>query len=161
MYDDVLTSVCENDEFLRRNHEKSPYAATTVNMKGEVICDDHTDSANLPFGWCRITPFGPFNYRRGGHMVLWDLGIAIEFPPGTTIYIPSALLVHSNLLIGEGEKRYSITSYSGGGLFRWIWNGGQTDEHWEEEATEEEIAQREWFRDTAWDTAMQYFPLWP
>lgn len=50
----------------------------------------------------------------------------IEFPPGSTIIIPSAALRHSNAAIQQGETRYSFTQYTAGGLFRWVDQGYQT-----------------------------------
>ena len=52
----------------------------------------------------------------------------IEFPPGSTILIPSATLRHSNVAIQPGEKRFSITQYTAGGLFRWVDHGFQPSE---------------------------------
>jgi hypothetical protein len=80
---------------------------------------------NLPFGWCAITALGNFDPTLGGHLVLWDLKLVIEFPPGSTILIPSATLRHSNVAIRQGETRYSFTQYTAGGLFRWVDNGFQ------------------------------------
>lgn len=57
--------------------------------------------------------------------MLWDLKLVIEFPPGSTILIPSATLRHSNIGIREGERRYSVTQYAAGGLFRWVDQGFQ------------------------------------
>ncbi|KIK60645.1 hypothetical protein GYMLUDRAFT_244218 [Collybiopsis luxurians FD-317 M1] len=59
----------------------------------------------------------PAQDTKGGELVLWDLGIAIRFPPGSSIIILSAILCHSNLPIQPGEKQYSITQYSAGALF--------------------------------------------
>lgn len=47
----------------------------------------------------------------------------IEFPPGSTILIPSATVRHSNVAIQQGETRYSLTQYAAGGLFRWVEHG--------------------------------------
>ncbi|MDQ1532191.1 MAG: hypothetical protein QOE37_2344 [Microbacteriaceae bacterium] len=49
----------------------------------------------------------------------------IEFPPGSTVLIPSACLYHSNTAIQAGERRYSFTQYTSGGLFRWVDQGFQ------------------------------------
>lgn len=57
--------------------------------------------------------------------MLWDLKVVIEFPPGSTILIPSATLRHSNVGIRKGERRYSVTQYAAGGLFRWVDQGFQ------------------------------------
>lgn len=59
-------------------------------------------------------------------MVLWDLQLVIEFPPGASILIPSAAIYHSNTSINPEERRYSFTQFSAGGLFRWVDNGFRT-----------------------------------
>ncbi|KAJ7583710.1 hypothetical protein C8J56DRAFT_893383 [Mycena floridula] len=61
------------------------------------------------------------------HFVLWDLGLVIEFPPGSSILLMSATLEHSNTLIQPGETRCSLVQYSATGLFRWVENGGASD----------------------------------
>ncbi|KAJ7620521.1 hypothetical protein DFH06DRAFT_1010638, partial [Mycena polygramma] len=38
-----------------------------------------------------------FDPNLGGHLILWDLNLVIRFPPGSSIFIPSALLRHSNV----------------------------------------------------------------
>lgn len=69
---------------------------------------------------------GSFDYTKGGHLILWDLKLVIQFPPGSTVLIPSSVLYHSNAAIQAGERRYSFTQYSAGGLFRWADNGFQS-----------------------------------
>ncbi|KZP23140.1 hypothetical protein FIBSPDRAFT_910314 [Athelia psychrophila] len=83
----------------------SVYPCATVNF-GPVTCTfDHVDPANLPFGLCAVTALGDFDHTRGGHLVLWDLKLIIEFPAGSTALLPSA--------------------YTAGGLFRWVDQGMQ------------------------------------
>jgi hypothetical protein len=53
-------------------------------------------------------------------LVLWDLGLVIEFPPGSTIFIPSASLEHSNASIQKEEQHYSFMQYTAGGTFWWV-----------------------------------------
>lgn len=77
-----------------------------------------------------MTPFGTYDYTKGGHLILWDLKRVIEFPPGSTILFPSAVISHSNVAIGKGETRYLFAQYSAGGLFRWVDQGFQTKEKW-------------------------------
>ena len=77
---------------LRRNFLNSIFTCCTFNFGPHACSFDHTDPANLLFGWCDITALGPFDPIRSGHLVLWDLKIVIEFPPGSTIIIPSATL---------------------------------------------------------------------
>ena len=84
---------------LKRNFLNSIFACCTFNFGPHACSFDPTDPANLPFGWCAITALGPFDPTRGGHLVLWDLKLVIEFPSGSTILIPSATLQHSNVAI--------------------------------------------------------------
>jgi len=111
---------------LKRNFLNSVFACATFNFGPTTCTFDHTDPGNLPFGWCAITALGKFDPTLGGHLVLWDLKLVIEFPPGCTILIPSAALRHSNTAIQQGETRYSFTQYTAGGLFRWVDQGYQT-----------------------------------
>ncbi|KAI5824957.1 hypothetical protein K523DRAFT_314262 [Schizophyllum commune Tattone D] len=113
---------------LRHNYRASVWAATTVNYGPQTVCLPHKDFANLPWGWCPITALGNYDYKRGGHLVLWELRLVIEFPPGSTIVIPSGILTHSNVPVGPDETRYSITQYTAGALIRWIDQGFQTKE---------------------------------
>jgi len=114
----------------------------------------HLDFGNLAWAWCAISAFGNFNPDRGGHLILWDLGLIIRFPPGSTILIPSALLWHSNVKIQAGETRHSFTQYSAGGLFRWEANGFMTDDDFEAIATPEQKKDRAYAAKTRWTDAM-------
>ncbi|KAJ7169311.1 hypothetical protein C8R43DRAFT_876463 [Mycena crocata] len=105
----------------------SVFAACTFNFGPSTVTFPHIDAANLAWGWCSITALGNFNPDLGGHLILWDLNLVIRFPPGSTIMIPSALLRHSNIAIQQGEKRYSFTQFTAGGLFRWVNNGHRSD----------------------------------
>ncbi|RDX40034.1 hypothetical protein OH76DRAFT_1366812 [Lentinus brumalis] len=125
-YYDTLNTILEHDRTLVPNFDRNVFAAATFNLGPEVATVPHTDHMNYVSGWCAIVPFGNFNHHRGGHIVLWDLKLVIEFPPGTLIYIPSALIRHSNTAIGRGETRMSFTQFSAGGLFRWVDCGCQT-----------------------------------
>jgi hypothetical protein len=88
---------------------------------------DHTDFNNVAYGLCGITALGNFDPTLGGHLVLFDLGLVIEFPPGSTVLIPSSVLRHGNTpVVGEGVQRMSFTQYCAGGLFRWVDYGFQT-----------------------------------
>lgn len=114
------------------NYENSVFACATMNLGPQVRCHRHLDSQNLAYGWCAITAFGDFDPTRGGHLILWDLNIAVEFPPGSTILIPSSALVHSNTPIQADETRLSFTQYSAGAIFRWVDNCLLTEKELEE-----------------------------
>jgi hypothetical protein len=94
----------------------------TVNFGPNVITHPHTDPGNLSWGQCDITSCGEFNPDLGGHLVFWDLGLVVRFPPGYTILLPLAILLHSNVKIQPGETWYSVTQYTAGGLLRWVYN---------------------------------------
>ncbi|SJK99854.1 uncharacterized protein ARMOST_03165 [Armillaria ostoyae] len=133
-----------HDATLVMNWANSIFACITFNFGPLMLCFHHMDSGNLPFGWCTITTLGKFNYRRGGHLVLWDLKLVINFPPGSTILIPSAILCHSNTSLTCGERRYSFMQYTLGALFHWVDYSFQSSEsHWASLTTDQ------------WEKAMQ------
>ncbi|KAE9391872.1 hypothetical protein BT96DRAFT_1000930 [Gymnopus androsaceus JB14] len=138
----------------------SVFAGCSFNMGPYTVSWPHTDSHNLAFGWCAITALGSFNPDRGGHLILWDLGLIIRFPPGSTILIPSALLTHSNVPIFQGEVRYSIIQYSSSGLFRWVYNGLMSDKDFEARASPEQKQKHKQERKTWWGNGLRMFSLW-
>lgn len=144
---------------LCRNFPNSAWSSLTVNCGPQTTTDPHVDSANQPTSWCPIAALGPFNAQTGGQLVLPDLKLVIEFPPGCIIFLPSALLVHYNCPIQPGEKRYSITQYTAGGLFRWVANGFQTQEAFLACASISE--QEAWWvnRERRWECGLKFFPV--
>ncbi|KAL0563861.1 hypothetical protein V5O48_018202, partial [Marasmius crinis-equi] len=105
----------------------SIFAAFTVNFGPQTVCLPHRDTKNLAFGWCAITALGNFGYTCGGHLVLWDLKLVIEFPPGYTIFVPSAVVCHLNTKIQPGKEHFSFTMYTAGDIFRWVKHGFQKE----------------------------------
>ncbi|KAF8198665.1 hypothetical protein K438DRAFT_1905975 [Mycena galopus ATCC 62051] len=79
---------------------------------------------------------GNFDPTTGGHLVLWDLKLVVEFPAGALILLPSATIAHSNVPVQAGEERASFTQFSAGGIFRYIDNSFQTVEGLQEEDPE-------------------------
>ncbi|KAJ3772899.1 hypothetical protein FB446DRAFT_642700 [Lentinula raphanica] len=102
------------------NFPNSVFSCCTLNLGPRTTTVEHLDHKNYIYGWCGITALGNFDHTQGGHMVLWDLKLVIELPPGWTILIPSAYLRHSNTTLREGDTRFSFTQYTAGGLFRVI-----------------------------------------
>jgi hypothetical protein len=111
---------------LRRIFNNSVWSAVTFNLGPQTFTFGHRDLLNLLYGLCAITALGDFDPEEGGHIILWDLGIMVEFPPGTSALIPSSWCRHSNSSIGINETRMSITQYTAGGLFRWVEYGYTT-----------------------------------
>ncbi|KAK7434984.1 hypothetical protein VKT23_019889 [Stygiomarasmius scandens] len=127
-YSEHLQNLLNHDSNLERTFPNTVFAAGTFNFGKQTVCCDHIDYANLLFGWCSIWSLGSFNPQKGGHLILWDLKLVIQFPPGSLIFIPSGVCRHSNTRIRSHETRFSFTQFSAGGLFRWVDHGYQTEE---------------------------------
>lgn len=156
-YVDYMDDLKKQYPELKFPFEKSIFPTTTYNLGPRTVSYPHIDFANLAFGWCAITALGSFDYKKGGHLILWDLNLVIEFPPGSTILIPSAILSHSNTTIDEQERRYSVVQYAAGGLFRWVDNGYQTADS----LTAEEKAKRKSINAMQWERALSFFRVFP
>ena len=125
-YWEKLTPLLAKDKTLKKPFPHSTYPAAAFNL-GPCVCTfKHRDHLNCPFGLCAIQALGDFDPTQGGHLILWDLGLYIEFPPGSLILIPSATLLHSNTPVKEHEKRASFTQYCGGNLLHFVDNGFTT-----------------------------------
>ena len=113
--------------YLPRNFEGGVFAAAAFNFGRKAWTYKHRDFLNWPFGWCAITALGEFNPSRSGQLILWELKLVIDFPHGSTILIPSAVITHSNTPVVKGDVRTSFTQYTAGGIFRWVSNGCMTE----------------------------------
>ena len=96
-----------------------PFASFTLNVGDNSVCDAHVDGCNLAGGLCLDSPFGDFDYQRGGHLILHELKLVLEVPPGSIVLFPSAIITHENIPIQEGERRHCITAFTPGSLFQW------------------------------------------
>ena len=130
-YKSELDALYDATPGLVRAFDKAIWPAATFNLGPNTVTYEHRDVANLAFGWCAVTAFGRFNAKLGGHLILWDMNLVIEFPPGSTILIPSAVLRHSNVALQPNDVRMSLTQYCAGGLFRWKEQGYQTSKNFE------------------------------
>ena len=123
-----LEALLEKMPELRRIFHGSAFPTAAFNFGPNVWTYKHRDVMNCPFGWCAIQALGRFDPTKGGHLILWELGLVIEFPPGSLILIPSAMLTHSNTPVAEGDIRASFTQYCPGGLFRFVDYGFRKEE---------------------------------
>ncbi|THU87722.1 hypothetical protein K435DRAFT_821854 [Dendrothele bispora CBS 962.96] len=121
-YGEYMDKVLEHNPSIYFNFPNSIFAAATFNFGPQTVALLHIDHLNYIYGWCSITALGNYEYRNGGHLILWDLKMVIEFPPGWTILIPSLFIRHGNTEIAPGEKRFSFTQYTSGSLFRYVDN---------------------------------------
>lgn len=158
-YAETADALFASDAELERNFENSVFVATAINFSPNSVCGPHADDANRPDGLCAITALGPFNHKKGAQLVLDEAKIVLEFPSGTTAYIPSALVTHHNFPLQKGDKRYSVTQYTGGGIFRWVRNGFKSDKTWYEQASRKDIEKREQENSKRWRRGVSFFPL--
>ncbi|KAJ3845687.1 hypothetical protein EV368DRAFT_53656, partial [Lentinula lateritia] len=94
---------------LMPNFDNSIYSCMTVNFGLQTWTYIHTDSKNDPCLPCAVTSGGKYNWKLGRHMVLWDFGVVLKFPPGTMTLLLSAFLCHSNIPVSKGKTRISVT----------------------------------------------------
>ncbi|KAJ7578895.1 hypothetical protein C8J56DRAFT_796950 [Mycena floridula] len=161
-YADTLSTIISNDKSgsLVRNFANSVFAACTFNLGPYTCTYPHTDHANLAFGWCGVTALGKFDHTKGGHIVLWNLGLYIPLPPGCTIFFPSAILTHSNLGIQPGERRYSFVQYTAGGLFRWVYNGCMRQADFMAKASKSQLAKWHGDKQNRWTFGLGLHTRW-
>ncbi|KAG6818654.1 hypothetical protein H0H93_003147 [Arthromyces matolae] len=148
---------------LRRPYDQSVgvFPCRSFNLGEQSVSYPHKDDANLAQSWCSITPLGLFDATRGGQLILWDLGLVVDFPSGSTILIPSALILHSNAPISLHETRYAIVQYAAAGLFRWVENGFMSEATWLARATKKQIQERLDSQKNRWAEAAKMFTRLP
>jgi hypothetical protein len=122
-YQKNLDELTQRHPWLRRNFVGTPFAAASINFGPKTECCPHRDWGNVSWGECAVTLLGDYNADTGGHLALWDFGIVVRFLPGSTIFLPSALVRHSNTPVAPHERQYSFAQYTSGGLFWWVAHG--------------------------------------
>ncbi|KAJ7715175.1 hypothetical protein DFH07DRAFT_686904, partial [Mycena maculata] len=80
-----------------------------------------------PNTWSILTALGVYGALHGGHIILWDFGLVVSFPAGSSILIPAGIIRYSFVKVREGECRYCLTQWAGAGINRWFENGLRTD----------------------------------
>ncbi|KAF8157348.1 hypothetical protein K438DRAFT_1861737 [Mycena galopus ATCC 62051] len=141
---------------LCRPFAKSVFSCAAFNFGPRVCTFKHRDVCNLPFGWCAIQSMGYFDAKKGGHLVLWDANLVMEFPAGALILLPSATIAHSNVPVQDHEERVSFTQFTAGGLFRFIDNGFQTQDELAA-ADPAEHARLMALKETRWEEGLRLF----
>ncbi|KAJ7868659.1 hypothetical protein B0H13DRAFT_1580198, partial [Mycena leptocephala] len=99
----------------------SIFSAATFEFGGPHFQD--TNRKHQPGQWSILTALGEYTWMHGGHIVLWDLGLVVSFPAGSTILLSSGLLRYSFVKVRETERRYTILQWAGAGITRWFLNG--------------------------------------
>ncbi|KAJ3501898.1 hypothetical protein NMY22_g18766 [Coprinellus aureogranulatus] len=107
-----IESLLERMPSLVPNFFKNCFSACAFNFGPRVVTFPHVDSMHLALGWCAVTALGDYGYINGGHLVLVEAKLVIQFPPGATIVRPSAIVTHANAPIQTDEIRLSLTNTS-------------------------------------------------
>ncbi|TEB26932.1 hypothetical protein FA13DRAFT_1712919 [Coprinellus micaceus] len=92
--------------------------------------------------------------RRSGHLKLYNIKKAIQFPHCSAL-IPSAFLAHGNSPLQIGETRYSVTQYASGDLFRWAAYGFRSGVSFD--STKPGKAKRNGGEDVCWPQGLDLF----
>ena len=117
-YVETMEKIKKQYPALRTLQEDSAFPAMSFNFGPHAATFDHTDYQNYAGGLCAVTAMGNFDPTVSGHLYFRELKLVVEFPPGSTVLIPSALIHHGNTALALNDQRYSVTSYAAGGLFR-------------------------------------------
>lgn len=112
---------------LKPNFERSVFGCAAYNFGPIVCCYPHRDTSNCPFGLCAVTALGKYDPKLGGHLILEELGLIVEFPPGATVLIPSAVITHCNTPVQATERRISFTQFMPGEILRFVDNEFQNE----------------------------------
>ncbi|KDR84216.1 hypothetical protein GALMADRAFT_33612, partial [Galerina marginata CBS 339.88] len=158
LYAEKLGKVHQTDSSLSRTFPSSIFSAATYNFGPRTTSFKHIDFANLPYGWCAVTALGSFDPKKGGHLILWDLHLVVEFPPGSVVLVPSAIVAHSNTTIGVDERRYSFVQYSAGALFRWVENDFKKSIDFYASLSPERLLEVQAKNKTRWELGLSLFP---
>jgi hypothetical protein len=118
--DAVIAHAASKGIQLSRSFPGSIFPASTWNLPPCAVTEPHRDAANTPCFHCAITALGNFNADKSAYLVLYELGLAVRFPSGSTIRICSGNTTHYNTATEEGESRASFTNYMAGGLGRYV-----------------------------------------
>jgi hypothetical protein len=74
-------------------------------LQSECVLDQ-----TLAGGLYAVTSGGSFDYLKGGHFVLKQAGLVLQFPPLTTLILSPTLTRWARLPVNDGEWRISLMS---------------------------------------------------
>ena len=115
-----MKAVHESDKTLEFNFRNSEYPLCTFNLGPRTACVAHRDVTNYPSVPCAVTALGSFDHKTGGHFVLYDFKLCVQFPAAATVLLSSAGLSHGNTALKKKDTRYSVTQYCIGNLIKWV-----------------------------------------
>ncbi|KIK58913.1 hypothetical protein GYMLUDRAFT_170450, partial [Collybiopsis luxurians FD-317 M1] len=135
------------------NFDDICFAACHLNL-GHAGTKTHNDLLNVFFAMCVIWCCGPFNHTQGGHIILWELGIVVEFPAGCGFIFPSAMISHGNIPISSNECCHSIAFFTAAGNLHYYCNGFTTDKVFKERVSKWQLQTVQSYRKELWNIGM-------
>lgn len=159
-YSKTIDALHSGDSKLKHIFSSSVFSAATYNMGPQTVCYQHTDPGNLAFGVCSVMPLGNFDHTKGSHLILWDLHLVIKFPAGSTILLPSAIMLHSNVKVACHEQCYSFAQYTAGTLFRWVENNSMTRATYLSSLSEKELEDDQVRNTARWEYGLSLIPMY-
>lgn len=119
-YVSELKPLWERSPSLGHNFPNSIFPAVMFDCGPQTVELKHVHSGHVAGGLSAITALGLFDPKISGLLVLFPFKMIIEFPSGSTVLLPSAVIHHANTALQPGELHCSMTQYCAGGLFRWV-----------------------------------------
>jgi hypothetical protein len=116
----VLRKLQVRYPWLKKPFEGSIFPTLSVNFGPRSVLSGHRNHLNAAGVPCAITALGSYNPVRGGHIILFEYGLVIEFLPTSTIYILSGCVRHANTKLQPDETRFSMIQYMPVGLWRHV-----------------------------------------
>ncbi|KAF7320031.1 hypothetical protein MKEN_00787100 [Mycena kentingensis (nom. inval.)] len=143
-------------ESYTRTFARSAFACVAFNFGPQSAAIFHRDWTDAAGEICTAWAGGKFNHKKRGHILFLELKIALEFPPGTLVLFPSAILTHANIPVAPHEQRVSIVQYTPGNLARFVDNGFRTEAQYlaEDEEGYHEMMER---KRTRWAKGLALF----
>ncbi|KAJ7016826.1 hypothetical protein C8F04DRAFT_973077, partial [Mycena alexandri] len=151
----------QKEQFLKHQSDALYPSTSSVFSAATIEFGPHLQETNRRHeagSWNILLALGHYNHRHGGHIIFWDLGLVVAFPPGSCILVPTGLIRYSFVKVRPHETRYSLVQWAGAGIRRWFQNGRRTDVEFAAQATREEHAAREGSRELDQDAVLSSFP---
>ncbi|KAJ7702599.1 hypothetical protein B0H16DRAFT_1748215 [Mycena metata] len=107
----------EKNAFLQHDSSALYPCSSSVFSTATVEFGPHLQSTNRRHqaaSWSILVALGKYVPRLGGHIILWDLGLVIAFPPGSCILIPTGLIRYSFV---KARNTLLLGSVGGGGYW--------------------------------------------
>lgn len=105
----ILLGLLHSDPSLHRVFPDSVFCATTLSHSNSadpaITCPDREGIFSLTTG-------GSYDYHHGGHLVVSNHDLVIEFPPCSTILFSSTSVTLNWLPVSPGETRGFMTQFT-------------------------------------------------